>query len=252
MFKVLSRWFVVGVLCVSSVSMIAQDDRLGEITFEDTPQEEKAPAYFAFGGGAVGQFLSLDVTNANTKFKSAFGKDGIKSSMLLTGVQGFAPTLVVPNLRIGFTGLQATQTIDSLVTSSSYQTSKTDIVMTLNGVNLDYGINLAKGLTVLPGVLGGWGITRVETYAGAASAPSWTSTPGMERLESSHIFVQPNLNIEYAFMQYAMVRANVGYTAVVNQGDWMQNRTTTIKNDELSLKPNGIFFGFGIFVGLFN
>ncbi|MBL7998028.1 MAG: hypothetical protein JNL32_05260 [Candidatus Kapabacteria bacterium] len=229
------------------------NDNLGEITFEELKDKESGSNYFAAGGGFVGQFALLNTNKINDALKTygvpGFATGSFSSPLFLSGGEGFVAVNLIKNLRVGFTGMAGTQTVTKDTLGSK---SNTDLTLSLNGLNIDYAIPVFRGFTILPGLQTGWGMLRIENYGGRDTS-SWTtgSDIPMKRIEASHIYVQPHLNLEYSLTKLTMLRLSASYNATF-MGTWRENRTSTISGVPSDLTGNGLAIGFGVFVGLFN
>lgn len=251
--------FLLLLCCVLSInSTFAQDDKLSQFTFDDIPTDEAKPPYFAVAGGflATGFFLKLD--DVNSRFVSPLlGGETFSSPMILTGWQGFAAIGIIPNIRIGFMNQSGSLLKEKQVGSL---TRRVEYSVGMNGFSVDYGINLSRGLSFLPGITIGWGnLTLEASQATSSSAQSIDSVFafGSGRSDyhnyarASYLSLQPNLNLEYAFALFSMIRLNVGYSLSF-MGDWKSNALTPVHSVPTSMNASGLTVQVGLFLGLFN
>lgn len=239
------------ILVSGSQVLIAQDDKLEELGFEEANYVEEKPPYFAVGGGYIGtfQFMNFDEVN---RLASAFGVSNFDGGIFCSGVGGIAPVLIVKNLRVSVGGYSG-----SLVREAKkVDTSLTMTVgSSINTFGLDYAFQPIKGLAILPGASFGWGNLNIERAISTQSVDfdkqGASGTQSLSRLGASYIFVQPNLNIEYAVTQFAMIRASAGYSLSF-MGDWQMNGVAAVNNVPKELNANALTLQFGVFVGLFN
>jgi len=240
------------VLVISgSSTLIAQDDKLEELGFEEANYVEEKPPYFAVGGGYVGTFQFMNFDKVNVLAKS-FGVGDFDGGIFCSGVGGIAPVLIVKNLRVTVGGYSG-----SIVREA--KKSDTSLTMTvgssINTFGLDYAFQPIKGLAILPGASFGWGGLDIEMASSTQSVDfdklNASGTQSLTRLGASYLFVQPNVHIEYAVTQFAMIRASAGYSLSF-MGDWQMNGVATVNNVPKELNANALTLQFGVFVGLFN
>lgn len=247
-------------LCTSSL-LFAQNttgggDNLGDITFEELKDPNKSNPYFAAAGGFVGNFLFINKDNLNSSIRAPYKIKDFSSPMFLSGGQGFAAIGVISNVRVGFTGMAGSQPNTQADTANGVAiTHDVDFSASMNGLSIDYAIPVFSRFTILPGVMLGWGTMRLESSKGPTEIEWGTTgaTSGFrtDRLEESHYFVQPQLNIEYAIGGFSMIRLNAGYAATFSS-DWKENGISVVKNAPSGVNASGLMLGFGIFVGIFN
>lgn len=247
-----TAFLIIAFMLVSNINSFAQDDKLDSLSFEVTPVKEEKPPYFALGGGYTGTFLLLKMDDLNAHLKANnFGMSDLKSSMYMSGVQGFTAIGIVPNLRIGFFGMSGTQTSENNVGDTI---TGVDFSLSYTGFALDYGIILGKSIAILPGISAGWVKATIESYRSKNTA-EWVAfkpeSANMYRAEKSAYFIQPNINLEYALTPFLMARVNAGYSMSFS-GDWKYNNTGTLSNVPKGINANGLTLQFGVFVGLFN
>lgn len=239
------------IVMTSSQVLIAQDDKLEELGFEEANYVEEKPPYFAVGGGYIGTFQFMNFDQVNVLARN-FGVSDFDGGIFCSGVGGIAPVLIVKNLRVNVGGYSG-----NLVREA--KKSDTSLTMTvgssINTFGLDYAFQPIKGLAILPGASFGWGSLNIERATSTQSVdfnplvPSGTQS--LSRLGASYIFVQPNVHIEYAVTQFAMIRASAGYSLSF-MGDWQMNGVAAVNNVPKELNANALTLQFGIFVGLFN
>jgi hypothetical protein len=238
-----------------SSAAFAQDEKLKDFTFDEVPSEEAKPPYFAAAGGFIVMPLFQDLSKLNETVGAITGGGSLTAPILLTGAQGFVAIGVVPNVRVGFMVAGGSGIREGTVNTVS---RRTEYTVTMNGVSIDYAFMPFKGFAILPGVTGGWGTVSFEANqsSGSRSFGSTFPFPASQNnytsyIKASHIFVQPNVNIEYAFSLLTMVRLNVGYSASFMQ-QWRVDNVSPIDNVPASLNASGLTAQLGFFVGLFN
>lgn len=96
--------FVLALLFTCIASLKAQDDRLDELTFEETViQEEKVP-YFGVGGGFVVSLFTPELQDVNAQLTAA-GLGELSTPLTMTGALGVATIGILPNVRISIANL---------------------------------------------------------------------------------------------------------------------------------------------------
>ncbi len=254
-FRIVSLVLVVCVFAARVVVAQNNDgDNLGEITFTQLNDTKTASRYFAAGGGFIIGSLQLNADNINSNLPASYKLGDLPSSLLVTGGQGFVALDFTYNFRLGISSVGGTKTLTSETKSGDTIFKKSlDMSASFNSFSLDYAISVAKGLTILPGVQVGFGTFRFERYDGADSSKFTDiaiANNSLHRLETSQFTIQPGLNIEYAISSFAMIRGYAGYN-IAHNGDWTENRVTTISGMNENLSTKGLVFGAGVFVGLF-
>ncbi|MFM7157132.1 MAG: hypothetical protein ACKO2H_01285 [Bacteroidota bacterium] len=256
------------IFLASGFILRAQDDRLDELTFEETViQEEKVP-YFGVGGGFMISLFSPNLTDVNTQITSA-GFSELTTPITMTGALGVATIGIIPNVRISITNLSGSASTPDKsfsVNSNEYLRSVT-LSNAYTGFGFDYAFSLAKSLYLLPGFTGGWGTMDIVTaqYAKAAN----TSNNGIggnpadanvfnHSLSNDYFMINPGLSVEFAPAllgndkpRIVTVRAHAGYSLSF-MGDWKENGKTIVNNVPTGINASGLAFQIGFMIGLFN
>lgn len=216
--------------------------------------EEPKPPYFAVGGGFIAMGLFQDFS-ALQEITSTITGQSISGPIWLTGVQGVASVGFIPNVRVGILSVGG-----SLVreTSSNNITRNVEYGIVMNGISIDYAINLFKGFTILPGITGGWGVVTFQSSQSSGSrsfAASFPLKPSqnnyLSTIRANHVFVQPNLYLEYAFSLVSMVRVNAGYSLSFMQ-QWRTDSIAPIDNVPQGFNASGLTLQVGLFLGIFS
>lgn len=248
-------------LSLSITPMLAQDDRLDELGFEEAPLKDEPIPYFAVGAGPVLNvaFPTIDDVNARAQ---QLGLDPMETPMLQWGGEIFSAIGIVPNIRVGFAWVSG-----ELKTNKDMQVSGVDVnrsmVYDINQATIyaDYAIVPAKGLGILPGVGFGWGSQNISVTQGAADR-TWddyadttslnTSPDAFSEVENNVLYLVPRLNIEYSITPFIAVRAQAAYTWQFSTGTWTGNRTSTVSGVPDGISVSAFTAQIGVFVGLFN
>lgn len=241
-----------------AMTLKAQDDKLDELGFEEGTYEEEKPPYFAVGGGYIGTFQMMNYDKINLIAKE-FGVSDFSGGLFCSGVGGIAPVLIVKNMRVTVGGYSGSMIREAKRFDTALKTDLTlnmSVKSSINSFGLDYAFQPFKGFAVLPGASFGWGSLSIEraTTTGAVEYTTGTMQSGVQtlnKISAGYLFVQPNLHLEYAVTQFAMIRASVGYSLAF-MGDWEMNGIAKVNNVPKELNANSLNVQFGVFVGLFN
>lgn len=257
MFKKLLLTFTFSFLTLNSFNLFAiQDDRLDELPFDEEPLEEPTKNYFAIGGGVTTSFLFLNFDDANKFFQT---KDGDKfvdltSPIFMTGGQGFTGIPWIPNLRIGIQGMSGTSSVNYEITPTDKK--QVDYNVSSLGLSLDYGFIVTKSLAILPGIGVNWGTTSIDYITNSAdldwNAPNPTINSYIAKMENNYLVIQPSVNVEWAALDYLMVRFAGGYSYQLNSGEWTFNKNDKVINAPSGLNVSAPYAQIGLFLGLFN
>jgi hypothetical protein len=246
---------------VTTMSALAQDDRLDEITFDEVPLAEERIPYFAVGVGFTASVMMPDLADVNSHAAS-LGLDAMSGPMVVTGADLFSAIAIVPNVRAGFYWLGGDlETSKPVAVGTATQTRTMTYTFELRGLYVDYAFVPTKGLAILPGIRAGWGSQRLEVFQGAASR-GWSEFSGStdllpsgdayQHIERTVLHVAPQLNVEYALTPFLSLRASAAYQLQVSAADWMATRSSTVSNVPDGLNMNAVSASVGVFVGLFN
>lgn len=241
--------------------LIAQDDKLDDLTFEEMPLKDESVPYFAVG---VGPTLSLFMPNYDdvNALGTKLGIGTMSGPIAQWGGEIFTAIGVVPNMRVGFswvTGNNSASKDTVLVSEGPSYTRAMKYNVSMRTLKLDYAIVPFKSFAIIPGVGIGFGTLTLETYQSAA-ARTWsdygtipvTSPDSYSILERSVIYAAPKLDIEYAVTPFLNLRLNASYALQITGGDWTGNRKAIVSDVPSGIKLQGFSAQFGIFVGLFN
>jgi len=241
--------------------VIAQDDKLDDLTFEEMPLKDESVPYFAVG---VGPTLSLYMPNYDdvNALGAKLGIGTMSGPIAQWGGEIFTAIGVVPNMRVGFswvTGNNSASKDTVLVSGGPSYTRAIKYNVSMRTLKIDYAIVPFKSFAIIPGVGLGFGTLTLETYQSAA-ARTWpdygtipaTSPDSYTILERSVIYAAPKLDIEYAVTPFLNLRLNASYALQVAGGDWTGNKNAIVSDVPSGIKLQGFSAQFGIFVGLFN
>ncbi len=248
-------------LSLSTSVLLAQDDRLDDLTFEEMPLKDESVPYFAVG---VGPTLSLFMPNYDdvNALGTSLGIGTMSGSIAQWGGEIFTAIGVVPNMRVGFSWVTGNNSVSKdtmFVTNGPSYTRSMKYSVSMRTLKLDYAIVPFKSFAIIPGVGIGFGTLTLETYQSAKNR-TWadygtipaTSPDSYSILERSVIYAAPKLDLEYAVTPFLNLRLNASYALQLAGGDWTGNRTAVVSSVPDGIKLQGFSAQFGIFVGLFN
>lgn len=259
----MKKILMIAMILFASFVAYAQDENLDEYSFETEPLKTEKTPYFAIGAGYTYSFMFLNYDELNTYAKKMGHTDEFDGVFYVGGIHGFTGLVVIPNLRLGFYGVSGSKLLEKETTENSTNyTLTSEMKLAMNGFNLDYGFVPFKSLAILPGVSFGWGRMEIESYKNESSV-DWddiskvdmTNNP-MHRIEHSIMFVQPQLNIEYAVTNFAMLKLNLAYNLTFDSpladNKWVYNNNSELKNAPKDLNANSFSAQIGLYLGLFN
>ena len=248
--------------------LIAQDDKLDALTFEETIiQEEKIP-YFGVGGGFMVSVFSPNVDDINSQLSSN-GMDNLSTPITMTGALGVATIGIIPNTRINIVNLGGSSSVSekSFIINNDNYNRKVSYSLAYTGFGIDYAIQLARSLNILPGISGGWGNLSVETAQYKVGSTVSNGTIGgsltdpniyAKRIENSYVLLQPGIALEFAppilgndKPRVVSLRLHAGYTLSF-MGEWKENGISVITNQPDTFTASGLGIQAGIMIGLFN
>jgi len=243
------------ILCLATLSAFAQgeDNTLDGLEFEEiAPEKETRPPYFAIGGGYTISFWFPTMTEIQNKATEFGFTKKFTTPVLVNGFQLFTGVGFIENLRVGVYSNGGASTISRSLGDSG--TSEMQYQIGSTGITLDYAIVPAKGLAILPGVGLGYGAVALESRTSLSNVAWGNFNPNSssaQKISASAIYFQPNLNIEYAFTSFSMIRLNAGYNLSFLQ-DFKNNGLGTVTGVPTGVNANALTGSLGIFIGLFN
>lgn len=258
------RWLCAITLVLASVSSVssvyAQDDRLDDLSFDESPLQDEVVPYFAVGLGPVFNVAFPNVDDLNAAAQ-AMGLDALSTPMIQWGAEIFTAVGIIPNLRVGFSWVAgSTQTSAPNVDLGNDLTGTRTMAYSLSHrtIHVDYALVPAKGLAILPGLGFGFGSQTITRYQSAGER-SWsdytsiaTAPDAFSELERSALYLTPRVNVEYAVTPFIALRGQVAYNYQFDASGWLGNRTATIANVPSDINMTALGAQLGVFVGLFN
>jgi len=269
MYKRLTTVIIFSLFLFTAQILPAQDDKLDSLDFsiEGSPMKEQKPPYFAVAGGYLGTFLYVNFSDLNKHLlDNNFGLGELKAPLFLSGAEGFAAIVLIPNVRVGFFGMAGSKLLENNIMVAGQSVKRSlDYSVALNGLAIDYAFTPFKSFAIIPGVNLGWGSLSIDNYQTQDNF-NWNNfnTNGSDTVnyyksaKTVFSYVQPNLNIEYALTPFTVIRASVGYaysfSLFSKDWEWYYDKNAKIPSGSSldKVKASGMTLQIGLFVGLFN
>ena len=269
LFTSISKWVTIGVpvlmllLTISTTVVKAQTKDTTHWNDEDLYTDDPVKAaYFGVGGGFIGGlfFANFDVLNTNIA-RPFVGQDA-KSTIFMTGGQGFVTLPWVKNLRVGGMGSSGTSTCDCNDTSVQGNQVNRELKYTVGygALTIDYVLPLGyKHFSIVPGIALGAGSVQLYAQQAANRASAFDINDEFSNgsnithnYHSSFFFYMPQLQFEYSFKGFAMLRATVAYQGT-SMGTWSVDDGVSLgSTDKLTgINGSGLSVSLGVFFGLF-
>lgn len=258
-------------LCFAfSTNAFSQDDQVDKLTFgkEYAPDEIKAP-YFGMGAGYTGSFYFPTFDDLNLKLTEfGFGNEVLAAPVYLNGFEVFTSIPYLRNFKLSFNykkgSLNAEYNTSLAADESVTVHHSADYTIDLVGFNVNYCFTVYKNLSINPGVGFGGGNLTFD-IAQTQSNTTWdkinpdaTTNNYSFNTAAGFLYIQPNLNVEYAFTPWLLARVAANYNVsfmnvgLLGNNEWQLNNTATIQDVPSNISANGYAFEFGIYLGLFN
>ena len=243
-------------LTIPASYLLSQEQGPGEI--EPIPPKRSAPAKLGGGGGFTPSWLFLNIDPLNQIMRRENLGEFRKGGMFMTGGQGYAYILFVPNLRVGGMGAGGSMTSKTL---SGNTIREVELSVGFGGVTVDYVVPIVPRLDLTIGALLGGGSMDLTMTRDYGLAKVWDGTwrdfgsmnPAgeySEKLSGSFFVLQPSINLEYAILRWVGFRLGVSYLGMWN-GDWKKDDKFDIYGVPSEISGKGFMINSGIFVGTF-
>ena len=245
-------------ILMAPLFMVAQDDEIDELPFDNEPLRDDSRSYFVLAGG-----MTFDWLMVNEDYLNSFGTSSeLSGPIQMIGGQGVTGIPWVKNMRIGVFGYGGS--IESNIGEYPGLNESGDVVnvgiqrnltASMFGFSLHYGYVPFEHFAILGGVNAGWGDITHEQFIGNSMSDEMIVSPsgfGMNRYEKNFFFAMPNIQIEYALANFIILRADASYNLTFAQDEkWTFNTLgTSTQNPDLDL--SGLKVGFGVMIGLVN
>lgn len=249
-------------ILMAPLFMVAQDDEIDELPFDNEPLRDEGRAYFVLAGGMTFDWLMISEDHLNDFSENMPEELQLSGPIQLIGGQGVTGIPWVKNMRIGVFGYGGSieseissfdeTLVDGTPTGNSLE-QQSSLTASMFGFSLHYGYVPFEHFAILGGVNAGWGDMTYEIYSASSNTQDFMgSINGMDRYEKNYFFLMPNIQFEYALANFIILRADASYNLTIGQDEnWTQNYlgTNTINPD---LDLSGLKVGFGVMIGLVN
>lgn len=243
--------------------MVAQDDEIDDLPFDNEPLRDDSRSYFVLAGGMTFDWLMVNEDFLNSFNETVPEELQLSGPIQMIGGQGVTGIPWVKNMRIGVFGYGGS--IESEIQEFPGVNPSGDVVMSTGvqrnltasmfGFSLHYGYVPFEHFAILGGVNAGWGDITHEQFLGNTTGDQMAVAEGgygTNRYEKNFFFAMPNIQIEYALANFIILRADASYNLTFAQDEkWTFNTLgTSTQNPDLDL--SGLKVGFGVMIGLVN
>jgi hypothetical protein len=243
--------------------LFSQDDDLDQLPFDDEPLKKQRINYFAIGGGYTVGTLRLNLDDYNSLLGQFSGRNELGKNLIMHGGAAFTGIPFIKNFRLGYHSYGGGLSDDYLIGESNVSQ---ELRVSLSGINADYGYVLFKNFAIMGGFGLGWGNVNMRVAKGNATYDWNMIKDDLSDADNYFIFAEkkfmyfnPTLSFEWATTNFLMFRALINYNYTFNNPiasaedkSWSINNVAQINNAPRGLTPNGLYFEFGVFLGLFN
>lgn len=252
------RWFgTVAFALVFAVSPV-----LAQLDDHPEPVPPKRTSQVKIGGGIgiTSSWLSLDFAPINSVLASSNAATFSNGSLYLSGVHGYAYLLFVPNLRTGALGLGGSVESSALEAGTN---TRRDVKLSVGmlGAMIEYVIPVVPRVDVAVGTMIGGGNMKLIMTRDDGGGKVWgdlwseygSSQPSADysrTFEGSFFMVQPSLAVEVAVMRWLGLRVGASYLASAGNS-WTLDDTYDVAGVPSDIKPQGVNFVAGIYLGTF-
>ena len=257
---IMKKILLLAMILMAPLFMVAQDDEIDELPFDNEPLRDEGRAYFVLAGGMTFDWLMVNEDNLNS-FDDCDCLE-LSGPIQLIGGQGVTGIPWVKNLRVGVFGYGGS--IESEIEDYPTVTEDMETIMSgiqrsltasMFGFSLHYGYVPFEHFAILGGVNAGWGDITHEQYVGGEYNDKMVFAEGgygLNRYEKNFFFAMPNIQFEYALANFIILRADASYNLTFAQDEkWTFNTLgSSTQNPDLDL--SGLKVGFGVMIGLVN
>jgi hypothetical protein len=239
--------------------------------FEEEFPDEDLP-YVGLGAGLTATFIFMNIDELNALAES-YEVDPFGGPLSVIGGGVILTPIYIPNVRValhaygGYHRSSRPRKFIAGTDSSIYNRTLRFGIRFQGMAGVDYAIPITRRLTMLPGIMAGWGSYALEfTQSESPEADfslSWDPNRYLNdtaatmshfnrsvRMLNYHAFISPSLHLEYAITGFLMVRASVGYRLGIIDDEWT-NEANTVYTNVPEINANGPTAQVGVFVGLF-
>src|SRR6056300_847324 len=159
-------------ILMAPLFMVAQDDEIDELPFDNEPLRDEGRSYFVLAGGMTFDWLMINEDNLNSFSENMPEELQLSGSIQMIGGQGVTGIPWVKNLRVGVFGYGGSVESDILKTDDTDLQlnepitvgTQTNLTASMFGFSLHYGYVPFEHFAILGGVNAGWGDVTFESY----------------------------------------------------------------------------------------
>jgi hypothetical protein len=236
---------------IFSLNLLAQDENLDKLPYDDAPPGVEEEEYFALGAGYGLAFNFVNIDNVNS-FASNYIAEEFPSPIVLNGGMMFF-SLPWAGSRISIWSLSGVSEVKN-------DTSFASLSSSYFGLGYEYGYVITKTLALVGGINVSWSSNEFQLSNLLADEIIWD---GMEvksqiliiKKENNTFFpnlLSPNLGVEWAITDFLMFRLNAAYNYSFEKDEWTVNNIETRTDVFKNVDNDGLVVSAGLFIGLFN
>jgi hypothetical protein len=252
------RWFI---LFAAGLALVVSP-LLAQVEDHPEPVPPKRASAVKLGGG-IGlspSWLFLDMDPINSVLSSANAAPFSDGSLYMSGIQGYAYILFIPNLRVGGLGAGGSMESSSLEVATSTRRN-VKLSVSMGGVTVDYVIPVIPRVDLTVGTMLGGGTMKLAMtrdngtgkvwgdlwgeLGGSAPAPEYSRT-----LEGSFFLYQPSVTVEVAVMRWLGLRVGGSYLGA-SGNSWKLDDQYDVAGVPDNIRPKGFTLTTGLYLGTF-
>ena len=250
------------IVLIANFYLFSQDSDLDKLPYDDTPVQEQSKNYFVIGGGYSLGYNMINVDAYNKLLKNQFGLSEMSGGIVMHGGVGFTGIPFIENFRVGIQSAGGSQL--NTKNEGGY-TLEQSLSLKMTSINFDYGYIITNHLALLMGADIGWGNSNLSLIKSNANTNWVDISPNLDTnsynysIEKNFMYLKPKVSVEWAATSFLMFRLMAAYNLTFDNPfsseidkAWRLNKLTTISNTPNGLSNSGIYFEFGVFLGLFN
>lgn len=256
---------IIILLIVSVGFAFAQDDRLDELKFDSDNYDNTMKNAFALGAGYSASWYFADLSDLNTFVENNnFSNVNLNATFFMNGFEAFSSISYVPGLRLGISSAVGNSLQEDQITiDGSEYVKEAEFRLSFTTINFDYMIRPISSIPValVPGIGLGWINTDIKMNQ-SLNETNWSEIGQAMATNQYHHEIKnqggvlPNmvgatLKIEWALLDFAIVRGVVGYNLDFSNG-WEYNGNENLNRVPAGINGNGLRAEVGLFLGLFN
>jgi hypothetical protein len=227
---------------------------------EPVPPKRASAVKLGGGIGIAPQWLFLDLDPLNSVLAASNAATFSDGSLYMSGIQGYAYIILVPNLRVG--GIGAGGSLESSSLEQSTNTRRNvKLSVNLGGVTVDYVIPVVPRIDLTVGGMLGGGTMKLAMNRDDGSGKVWTDIWGelgsgqpaaeyTRTLEGSFFLYQPTVSVEVALTRWLGMRVGGSYLGAAGNSWKLDDRYDVVGVPD-DIRPKGFMLTTGLFLGTF-